>query len=104
MSPVETPELPMHPVVLSMEVDDDGSFESEYRLRIGNSVKYLIITPKTFDTDTLSFPVQSLPSLPWDDELTVAHISRDETSGDLKTSISNRNTSRCQVFTPWLIA
>lgn len=81
-----------------MEVDDDDSFESEYRLRIGNSVKYLIISAKTFDRDTLSFPVQSLPSLPWYEEWTVAHISRDETSGDLKTSISNRTLAgvNCQ--------
>ena len=73
-----------------MEVDDSDSAESEYRLRIGNSVKYIIISPKTFDRDTLSFPFQSLPRLPWYDELTVAHISRNGTSGDLKTSISNR--------------
>lgn len=93
-----SPELPIHPVILPMEVDDDDSSESEYRLRIGNSVKYLIIPPKTFDRDTLSFPVQSLPSLPWHDEWTVAHISRDETSSDLKTSLSNRTLARvkCQ--------
>ncbi|CAI7646524.1 unnamed protein product [Penicillium glandicola] len=91
-------EHPMHPAVLSMEVDDEDSFESEYRLRIGNQVKYIIISPKTFDRDTLSFPVQSLPNLPWSDEWTVAHISRDETSGDLKTSISNRPLAgvKCQ--------
>ncbi|KAI9163578.1 alpha-galactosidase a [Paramyrothecium foliicola] len=81
---------PMQPVVLSMEVDDEDSFESEYRLRIGNQVKYLIVSPKTFDRDTLSFPIQSLPRLPYDEEWTVAHISRDETSGELKTSVSNR--------------
>jgi hypothetical protein len=93
-----SPELPMHPVVLSMEVDDDDSFKSEYRLRIGNLVKYLIISPKTFARDTLSFPVPSLPSLPWYDEWTVAHVSRDETSGDLQTSISNRTLAgvKCQ--------
>ncbi|OQD78752.1 hypothetical protein PENANT_c084G05762 [Penicillium antarcticum] len=93
-----SPELPMPPIVLSMEVDDTDSFESEYRLRIGNSVKYIIISPKTFDRDTLSFPVQSLPSLPWYDEWTVAHISRNGTSGDLKTSISNRTLAgvKCQ--------
>lgn len=90
--------MPPSPIVLSMEVDDDDSFESEYRLRIGNSVKYIIISPKTFDRDTLSFPVQSLPSLPWYDEWTVAHISRDGTSGDLKFSLSNRELAgvKCQ--------
>ncbi|EWZ77729.1 hypothetical protein FOMG_16426 [Fusarium oxysporum f. sp. melonis 26406] len=89
---------PMQPVILSMEVDDDDSFESEYRLRIGNQVKYLIISPRTFDRDTLSFPIQSLPRLPYNEEWTVAHISRDETSGDLKTSISNRTLAgvRCR--------
>lgn len=70
MSGYQPQELPAHPVVLSMEVDDGDSFESEYRLRIGNTVKYLVISPKTFDRDTLSFPVQSLPSLPWYGEWT----------------------------------
>lgn len=98
MSDYQTPTPPTQPVILSMEVDDDDSFESEYRLRIGNQVKYLIISPRTFDRDTLSFPIQSLPSLPYNEEWTVAHISRDETSGDLKTSISNRTLAgvRCQ--------
>ncbi|KAH7227616.1 hypothetical protein BKA60DRAFT_675243 [Fusarium oxysporum] len=82
--------LLIQPVILSMEVDDDDSFESEYRLRIGDQVKYLVISPRTFDRDTLSFPIQSLPCLPCNEEWTVAHISRDETSGELETSISNR--------------
>ncbi|QPC78279.1 hypothetical protein HYE68_009031 [Fusarium pseudograminearum] len=81
---------PMQPVILSMEVDDEDSFESYYRMRIGNRVKYLTISPRTFDRDTLRFPVQSLPQLPDNEEWTVAHISRDEASGDLKTSISNQ--------------
>jgi predicted Ser/Thr protein kinase len=80
----------MQPVIFSMEVDDDEAFESEYRIRIGNQVKYLVISPGTFDKDILSFPIQSLPHLPSDQEWTVAHISRDKTSGDLGTSLSNR--------------
>jgi predicted Ser/Thr protein kinase len=98
MSDHQTPNPPTQPIILSMEVDDDDAFESEYRLRIGNQVKYLIISPGTFDRDTLSFPIQSLPSLPLNEEWTVAHISRDETSGTLKTSISNRTLAgvRCQ--------
>ncbi|KAJ5598161.1 hypothetical protein N7537_008245 [Penicillium hordei] len=98
MSVYQPPEQPTHPTVLSMEVDDEDSFESEYRLRMGNQVKYLIISPKTFDRDTLSLPIQSLPSLPWYDEWTVAHISRDEISGHLRTSISNRPLAgvKCQ--------
>jgi hypothetical protein len=90
MSGDHTIGLSVQPVILSMEVDDDDSFESEYRLRIGNQVKYLIISPGTFDRDTLSFPLQSLPPLPYHEEWTVAHISREKASGDLKTSILNK--------------
>ncbi|KAK2005358.1 alpha-galactosidase A [Colletotrichum eremochloae] len=88
----------MQPIILSMEVDDDDSFESEYRIRIANQVKYLAILPGTFDRDTLSFPLQSLPHLPYNEEWTVAKISRDRTSGDLKTSFSNRKLAgiKCQ--------
>ncbi|PVH77531.1 hypothetical protein DL98DRAFT_517272, partial [Cadophora sp. DSE1049] len=98
MSGDQTTNTPMQPVILSMEVDDDDSFESEYRLRIGNQVKYLIISPRTFDRDILSFPIHSLPRLPHNEEWTVAHISRDKTSGGLKTSISNQTLAgvRCQ--------
>ncbi|PYH80571.1 hypothetical protein BO82DRAFT_286313 [Aspergillus uvarum CBS 121591] len=82
--------MPMHPVVLFMEVDDDDSFSSEYRVQIGNCVNYLIISPNTFDKDRLSFSVQSLPALPWNGDWTMAHISRDDISGELRTSISTR--------------
>jgi hypothetical protein len=80
----------MQPLIISMEVDDENSCESEYRLQIGNQVKYLVVSPGTFDRDTLSFPLGSLPPLPYKDEWTVAYISRDKTSGNLETSISNR--------------
>ncbi|KAF2122498.1 hypothetical protein BDV96DRAFT_608531 [Lophiotrema nucula] len=81
-----------------MEVDEDDAFESEYRLQIGNQVKYLIISSGTFDRDMLSFPVQSLPRLPYNEEWTTAHISRDDTSSDLKISLSNKILAgvRCQ--------
>ncbi|KAK4131534.1 hypothetical protein BT67DRAFT_408522 [Trichocladium antarcticum] len=90
--------LAMQPFVLSMEVDDDNSFASEYRLRIGNQVKYLVVAPGTFDRDTLSFPIQSLPHLPYHEEWTVGNISRDKASGDLKTSLLNRTLAgvKCQ--------
>lgn len=86
------------PTILSMEVVDDDSFESEYRLRIGNQVKYLVISPGPFDRDTLSFPFQSLPRLPYNEEWTVAHVSRDKTSGELKNSFLNRTLAgvKCQ--------
>jgi predicted Ser/Thr protein kinase len=82
--------LPLQPTILSMEVDDDDSFESEYRVRIGNQVRYLVISPGTFDRDTLSFPLQSLPPLPDNEEWTVAKISRDKASGNLETSFLKR--------------
>ncbi|KAK6225764.1 hypothetical protein QIS74_01811 [Colletotrichum tabaci] len=86
------------PTILSMEVDDDDSFDSEYRLQIGNQVKYLVVSPRTFDRDTLSFPIPSLSCLPYNEEWTVANISRDEITGNLKTSFSNRTLAgvECQ--------
>lgn len=96
MSDNHTTTPPPQPVILSMEVDDDDSWESEYRLRIGNQVKYLVIAPGTFDRDTLSLPLRSLPHLPANEEWTVAHISRDKTSGDLKVSLDNRKLAGVQ--------
>ena len=58
----------MTPIVLSMEVDDENENESEYRMLVGNKVKYLKIAPDTFDRDTLSFPLASLPPLPYDND------------------------------------
>lgn len=84
----------LQPIMLSMSVDDDDSFESEYRVRIGNQVKYLVISPGTSDRDTLSFPLPSLPPLPDNgEEWIVATISRDKTSGDVRTALSNPNPS-----------
>lgn len=78
MSGDHTTNPPMQPIILSMEVGDDDAFENEYRLQIGNQVKYLVISPGTFDRDTLSFPLQPLPPLPCNEEWTVANISRDK--------------------------
>ena len=54
----------LQPTILSMEVDDENSVESEYRLQIGNQVRYLVVAPGTFDRDTLWYPLPSLPQLP----------------------------------------
>lgn len=85
-----TTNRPVQPIILSMEVDDDNYFASEYRLRIGDQVKYLVIAPGTLDRGTLSFLIQSLPHLPFHEEWTVANISRDKASGALKISLLNR--------------
>ncbi|KAI1270224.1 alpha-galactosidase A [Xylariaceae sp. FL1019] len=76
----------VEPLILSMDVVDDDSLESEYRLRIGDNVKYLVISPGTFDKNTLFFPLKSLPHLPYNEDWTVAHISRHHTTGDLRYS------------------
>jgi hypothetical protein len=49
----------MQPTIISMKVDD-GDYEGEYRLRIGKQVRYLVISPVTYDRNTLSFPVAEL--------------------------------------------
>jgi hypothetical protein len=79
----------LQPKIISMEVDDEDSYESEYRLQIGTQVKYLVINPGTYDRDTLSFPLADLPPLQYDGNWTVAHISR-SSSGTLRTSFSTR--------------
>jgi hypothetical protein len=53
----------MQPAILSMEVDDDDAFDFVPDSHTVFAFKYLIIYPKTFDRDTLSFPLQSLPNL-----------------------------------------
>ncbi|OBT83909.1 hypothetical protein VE02_08411 [Pseudogymnoascus sp. 03VT05] len=55
----------LQPQIVSMEVDDENSCESGYRLQIGNQIKYLV-NPGTYDRDTLSFPLADLPSLQYD--------------------------------------
>ncbi|KAF1359209.1 alpha-galactosidase A [Lizonia empirigonia] len=83
--------------ILSMEVDDDNENESEYRIRIGHKVKYLKIAAATFDRDTLSFPLASLPLPPYsDDNWNVAHISRDIGSGELRTLLSQQQLAGVQ--------
>ncbi|KFX87812.1 hypothetical protein V490_08012 [Pseudogymnoascus sp. VKM F-3557] len=77
----------LQPKIISMEVDDEDSYESEYRLQIGTQIKYLVINPGTYDRDTLSFPLSSLPPLQYDVAWTVANISRSPT-GSLLTSLS----------------
>ena len=49
----------------TVEADDDDAFESEYRLRIGNQVKYLVISRGTFDRGILLFTLQFLLRLPY---------------------------------------
>jgi hypothetical protein len=74
-----------------MEVDGDNEVENEYRIQVGNKIKYIEIAPGTFDGDILSPPLASLPSLPYSDgKWTTAYISRDAESGELRILLSER--------------
>jgi len=64
--------------------------DSEYRLLIGDRVKYIVVAPGTFDRSTLSMPLDSLPPLPYSEDWTIAHVYRDSTSGELEYSLSQR--------------
>nr|POE46215.1 hypothetical protein CFP56_73177 [Quercus suber] len=77
------------PVVLSMEVDHENEDESEYRIQMGEQIRYVKVAPNTFASDILSFPLGHFPMLPFHDQTwNVAHISRDVDSGQLQTLLS----------------
>ena len=47
-----------------MDVDESNASESEYRILFGDQVKYILVDPGTYDSDTLSFPPDLLDQLP----------------------------------------
>ncbi|KAJ1713109.1 hypothetical protein NYO67_4754 [Aspergillus flavus] len=76
------------PTELSMEVD--GEDDSDYRIFIHGRIRYVTIAPGTYDRGTLSMPFDSLPDLPRDESWNYAYISRDNLTGELKTSLTTR--------------
>ncbi|CAK1356045.1 uncharacterized protein RHO25_000312 [Cercospora beticola] len=85
------------PSVLSMEVDVENEDESEYRLLVNKHVKYLKVAPNTFERDVLSFPLESLPPLPFSDpSWKVAQIFRQPGSSKLNVVLSYRNLAAVQ--------
>ncbi|KJK68704.1 Lipopolysaccharide kinase Kdo/WaaP family protein [Aspergillus parasiticus SU-1] len=76
------------PTVLSMEVD--GEDDSDYRIFIHGRIRYVTIAPGTYDRGTLSMPLDSLPDFPRDESWNHAYISRDNLTGELKTSLTTR--------------
>lgn len=80
---------PSRPVIISMDADEDNDYESNYRVQIGNRIKYLVVEPGTIDRDMRFFPLDSLPPLPYDEDWTTAHISRNGTDGEFQTSLSS---------------
>lgn len=80
--PTASDQPPDTPRILSMEVDVDDEVESECRIEAAGQVKYLTIAPGTLDPDLLSFPLASLPPLPYNDKSwTIARVFRDTQSG-----------------------
>ncbi|KAF2168883.1 hypothetical protein M409DRAFT_52876 [Zasmidium cellare ATCC 36951] len=79
------------PRILSMEVDPENETESEYRIESEGNVKYIIVEPGALHTDHLSLPLNHIPVLPYNDtSWTVANISRDSQSRELKAQLSGR--------------
>lgn len=79
------------PRILSMEVDIDDENDSEYRVQAGPLVKYITIAPGTLQRDLLSFPLASLPRLPYKDpSWNSARIHRDRKSGEIRTELSSK--------------
>ncbi|CAK7272235.1 hypothetical protein SEPCBS119000_005018 [Sporothrix epigloea] len=78
------------PVVLSMEVDMDDATESYYRIQFGSQVKYLIVDPGIIDRDVHIMPIDSLPTFPYAEKWTEAHVSRNKISNDLEYNFSDR--------------
>ncbi len=50
--------------VLSMDVDPEDSTESEFRILLGDEIKYIIVEPGTYDPSMMSFPADFLVQLP----------------------------------------
>jgi predicted Ser/Thr protein kinase len=70
-----------------MDVDPSNTTESEYRILLGDQVKYFLVDPGTYDYEVLSFPpdfLDQLPELPPGD-WTQARVFRQ--SGDRNPSI-----------------
>lgn len=59
----QTPNPPMQLIILSMEVDDDDSFECEYILRIESDVKYLIISYIMVKLSGITFYIRRMSNI-----------------------------------------
>ncbi|KAL1880036.1 hypothetical protein Daus18300_001399 [Diaporthe australafricana] len=68
-------------------METSAASDSHFRIRCGESVKYVIVAPETFDDDELLMALDCLPPLPYDkDEWNFARVSR--TAGDPKLHVS----------------
>ena len=63
--------------------------DSDYRILIEGQVKYITIASGTYDRETLSMPLSSLPTLPKEENWNMAHISRDPATSGLKTALQS---------------
>lgn len=80
-------QFPSHPVILSMEVCSRD--DSDYRILIEDQIKYVTIAPSTYDRETLSMLLSSLPTLPKEENWNRAHIIRDPATSELKTALQS---------------
>jgi hypothetical protein len=55
-----------------------------------NRIRYLTIIAGTVDRPMLSMPLSSLPEFPPDPTWNVAHVSRDDSSGEIMPSLQHR--------------
>ncbi len=73
--------------------------ESEYRLLIGDRIRYLSIAAQTLSTDTLRFLpslLDALPPLDLHRDWTIAYISRNSQSGELTVVFSEQKLAGVQ--------
>ena len=84
-----------------MDVDPSNTTESEYRILLGDQVKYFIVDPGTYEDEVLSFPpdfLSQLPELPPGD-WTQARVFRK--SGDQNPSIQVLFTTLAGIRECW---
>lgn len=73
-----------------MDVDPSNTTEHQYRILLGDQVKYFIVDPGTYDYEVLSFPpdlLDQLPMLPPGD-WTQARVFRHPGNRDLSVQVS----------------
>ncbi|KAF7560262.1 hypothetical protein G7046_g3889 [Stylonectria norvegica] len=81
------------PRIISMELDTSGRSDCDFRILAGDNVKYITVKAGALDAETLlDMPLNFqniIPMLPYDqNDWNSAYISRDESSGNLTTTLS----------------
>jgi len=94
-----------NPQLLAMEISAND--ESEYRLLIDGRIRYLSVAARTLDIDTLRFLpdlLEALPPLHSPKDWTVAYITRDPNTSELKVVFSEEQLTGVQnIWHPQII-